>query len=102
MHDTLGRHARQAWRKKDFGPSPAERRILDAIRRSGGLVVAYRNGKPTASLANGMSLRLDGFDMDLAVELGWLWPDPKSPCLLPGAPAQRYFTVELVGGGDRR
>jgi hypothetical protein len=101
MDNTLERHARQAWRKRDLAPSPAERRILDTILRSDGVIVAYRNGKPTASLANGMSLRLDRFDMELAVELGWLRPDPKSPSLLPGAPTQRYFAVELVGE-DRR
>ena len=102
MYDTLERRAWQAWRKRDLGPSPAECRILDAIRRSGSLIIAYRNGKPTASLANGMTLRLDGFDMDLAVELGWLRPDPELPSLLPGAPAQRYFAIERVLVGEDR
>ena len=66
-----------------------------------GVIVAYRNGKPTASLANGISIRLDRFDMELAVELGGSGQIRSRRGLLPGAPAQRYFAVELVGGtGD--
>ena len=93
--------AKRAWRKADAGPNPAERGVLEAIERAGGLLVQFRAGKESASLPDGTSI--GKFDVGMAIELGWLRPDPLSPALLHGIPHQRYFATGFVviKGGRR-
>src|ERR1051325_4696948 len=97
MEPLLDRHkdvrrAEHVWRKAHVGPSQAERQILQEITRHGGLVVSYRNGTRTTTLADGKPLLQTGFfDLSLAFDLNWIAADLESPALLNGLPAQRYF-----------
>ena len=84
----------QHWKAKDLGPTARERRILQRIRSSGGLVLTYRNGGTSLAFGNGFSVKAEfTFDRSLFqkfVELGWIVPDAGSPALLPDMPAQVY------------
>jgi hypothetical protein len=45
--------ATRAWYMADVGPNPAERRVLEAIERTGGLLIQYRNGRQQAFFGGG-------------------------------------------------
>src|SRR3954447_7878211 len=97
------RRATQAWRRADLEPTPAERRALEEISRRGGLVVAYGARRRTVSSADGRPIsRLGVIDIDAAIEVGWLTPDPGSPSLWPDLPAQKYFVDQRLTEEGRR